>query len=241
MKSILDWMSMKLLEIECLRAGYGQITALFDVDLTLEAGETIALIGANGAGKTTLLRAVTGLIRAVGGAIRFQGQAVSGLPAHAIAALGIAMVPEGRRLFPSLTVEENLLMGACSGRHGPWTLERIYTLFPVLRERRAHAGTMLSGGQQQMVAVGRALMSNPRLLLCDELSLGLAPTVVKDIYRTLASVCGEGISLIIVEQDVTQAIQASDRYLCMREGRIVLGGTRAEADRTAISHAYFGS
>ncbi|GIK25077.1 MAG: ABC transporter ATP-binding protein [Betaproteobacteria bacterium] len=232
---------MKLLEIERLRAGYGPITALFDIDLALDEGETLALIGANGAGKTTLLRAVTGLGRAAAGAIRLEGAPIHGLPAHAVAARGIAMVPEGRRLFPSLSVEENLLMGACNGRRGPWTLERIYGLFPVLRERRDHLGSMLSGGQQQMVAVGRALMANPRLLLCDELSLGLAPAVVKDIYRTLAGVAAEGVSLVIVEQDVSQAIQASDRYLCMREGRIVLGGARAEADRAAIAHAYFGS
>jgi len=232
---------MKLLEIERLRSGYGPITALYDIDLALDEGETLALIGANGAGKTTLLRAVTGLNRATGGAIRLQGTPVHGLPAHAIAAEGIAMVPEGRRLFSSLSVEENLLMGACAGRSGPWTLERIYGLFPVLRERRLHLGSMLSGGQQQMVAVGRALMANPRLLLCDELSLGLAPTVVKDIYRTLAGVAAEGVSLIVVEQDVTQAIQASNRFLCMREGRIVLTGTRNDADRAAIAHAYFGN
>jgi branched-chain amino acid transport system ATP-binding protein len=232
---------MKLLELERLRAGYGPITALFDIDLALEEGETLALIGANGAGKTTLLRAVTGLNRAAAGAIRLQGAPIHGLPVHTIAARGITLVPEGRRLFPSLSVEENLRMGTCGGRRGPWTLERIYSLFPVLRERRTQLANLLSGGQQQMVAVGRALMANPQLLLCDELSLGLAPAVVKDIYRTLAGVATEGVSLVIVEQDVAQAIQASDRYLCMREGRIVLGGTRAEADRAAIARAYFGS
>ncbi len=232
---------MKLLEIERLRAGYGPITALFDIDLSLDEGETLALIGANGACKTTLLRTMTGLTRAAAGSIRLREVPIQGLPAHTVAAQGIGMVPEGRRLFPSLNVEENLLMGACNGRRGPWTLERIYGLFPILHERRGHLGGMLSCGQQQMVAVGRALMGNPRLLLCDELSLGLAPSVVKDIYRTLAGVAAEGVSLIVVEQDIAQAIQASDRYLCMREGRIVLAGARAEADRGAIAHAYFGN
>ncbi len=232
---------MSVLEVVRLKAGYGPITALFGVDLSLEEGETLALIGANGAGKSTLLRTITGLIVPSAGSLRFDEHALTGLAPHAIAKLGIAMVPEGRRLFPSLSVEENILMGSCSGRSGPWSLDKVYALFPILKERRQHLGTMLSGGQQQMVAVGRALMANPRLLLCDELSLGLAPIVVRDIYQTLEKVSASGVSLIVVEQDINRAIAASDRFLCMREGEIVLAGTRASADRKQIAHAYFGA
>jgi branched-chain amino acid transport system ATP-binding protein len=173
---------MPLLELDRVEAGYGAIRALFGVSLTLEAGRTLALIGANGAGKSTLLRAIAGLTPPSAGRVRFEGADLTGMPAHAIAARGVALVPEGRRLFASLTVEENLLMGASAGRAGPWNLQSIYTLFPDLVVRRQHGATMLSGGQQQMVAIGRALMANPRLLLCDELSLGLAPVVVRGLY-----------------------------------------------------------
>lgn len=232
---------MSLLVIENLEAGYGPITALFGVNLTVDEGRTLALIGANGAGKTTLLRTIAGLITPSRGSIHYQGSSVGGQPAHTLAALGIAMVPEGRRLFASLTVEENLLMGSCSGRAGPWSLKSVYALFPILEERRAHLSTRLSGGQQQMVAVGRALMSNPRLLLCDELSLGLAPIVVQDIYRTLKTVTASGVSLVVVEQDINQALAACDHFLCIREGRVVLSGTRDSANRKDIAQAYFGS
>jgi len=232
---------MTLLKIEKLKSGYGPITALFGVDITLNEGETLALIGANGAGKSTLLRTITGLIAPTMGSIEYSGKNIAGLPAYEIATMGIAMVPEGRRLFPSLTVEENILMGTCTEREGPWSLSKIYQLFPILKERRSHMATMLSGGQQQMVAVGRALMSNPQLLLCDELSLGLAPIIVQDIYKTLESVTQSGVSLIVVEQDINQAIRASDSFLCMREGEIVLAGTKESADRGAIAHAYFGN
>jgi branched-chain amino acid transport system ATP-binding protein len=231
---------MSALEISGLRAGYGPIAALFGIDLQLQEGETLALIGANGAGKSTLLRTITGLITPSQGQVHFEGRALAGLAPHVIAKLGIAMVPEGRRLFPSLTVEENILMGTCTGRSGPWSLVKVYELFPVLQERRLHLGTMLSGGQQQMVAIGRALMANPRLLLCDELSLGLAPIIVRDIYQTLATVSASGVSLIVVEQDINRAIAASDRFLCLREGAIVLAGTQASADRKQIAQAYFG-
>lgn len=232
---------MTLLEIDHLQAGYGPITALFGVSLTVQEGQTLALIGANGAGKTTLLRSICGLIRPDAGQIRYEGRGIGGSAAHQVAAQGIAMVPEGRRLFPSLTVEENLCMGACAGRSGPWTLASVYALFPVLQERRASLGTMLSGGQQQMVAIGRALMSNPRLLLCDELSLGLAPIVVQDIYRTLRTVTASGVSLVVVEQDIRQAIAASDHFVCLREGRVALAGTKDTARREDIARAYFGS
>jgi branched-chain amino acid transport system ATP-binding protein len=232
---------MPLLELDRVEAGYGAIRALFGVSLTLEAGRTLALIGANGAGKSTLLRAIAGLTPPSAGRVRFEGADLTGMPAHAIAARGVALVPEGRRLFASLTVEENLLMGASAGRAGPWNLQSIYTLFPDLVVRRQHGATMLSGGQQQMVAIGRALMANPRLLLCDELSLGLAPVVVRGLYAALAQVSAQGVALIVVEQDIGQALAASDDWLCLREGEVVLAGTRGQADRGAIARAYFGS
>ena len=233
-------MSMTLLKINELHAGYGPITALFGVSLSVDEGQTLALIGANGAGKTTLLRAISGLIKPNVGLIDYEGRSIGGRDPHEIAAHGISMVPEGRRLFPSLTVEENILMGACSRRKGPWTLDKVYDLFPMLKDRRSLLSTMLSGGQQQMVAVGRALMSNPRLLLCDELSLGLAPIIVQDIYKTLQSVSATGVSLIVVEQDINQAINSSDNFLCLRKGEMVLKGTKEKADRAEIAHAYFG-
>ncbi len=232
---------MPLLELDRVEAGYGAIRALFGVSLTLEAGRTLALIGANGAGKSTLLRAIAGLTPPSAGRVRFEGADLTGMPAHAIAARGVALVPEGRRLFASLTVEENLLMGASAGRAGPWNLQSIYTLFPDLVVRRQHGATMLSGGHQQMVAIGRALMANPRLLLCDELSLGLAPVVVRGLYAALAQVSAQGVALIVVEQDIGQALAASDDWLCLREGEVVLAGTRGQADRGAIARAYFGS
>jgi branched-chain amino acid transport system ATP-binding protein len=232
---------MPLLELDGVEAGYGAIRALFGVSLALEAGRTLALIGANGAGKSTLLRAIAGLTPASGGRVRFDGEDLTGLRAHAIAVRGIALVPEGRRLFASLTVQENLLMGASAGRAGPWSLQAVYALFPDLVERRRHGATMLSGGQQQMVAIGRALMANPRVLLCDELSLGLAPVVVRGLYAALAQVSAQGVALVVVEQDIGQALAASDDWLCLREGEVVLAGTRAQADRGAIARAYFGS
>lgn len=232
---------MPLLELERVEAGYGPIRALFGIDLTLEAGATLALIGANGAGKSTLLRAITGLTPPSHGQVRLDGRDIAGRAAHAIAALGIALVPEGRRLFASLTVEENLLMGRCTGRSGAWNLETVYALFPDLAERRTAGATMLSGGQQQMVAIGRALMANPRLLLCDELSLGLAPVVVRGLYAALAKVASQGVALVVVEQDIGQAIAASDAWICLREGQVVLAGRQAQADRSAIARAYFGS
>ena len=231
---------MSLLDVHEMTAGYGDFQALYGIDFRVEEGEAVAIIGANGAGKTTFLRALAGQLPATGGSLNFSGVDTTSWSAHRLAAAGVAMVPEGRRLFPSLSVEDNLLMGAYTRRAGPWTLERVYTLFPVLREFRQRDGTALSGGQQQMVAVGRALMSNPRLLLCDEISLGLAPVVVRDIYRTLPQIRSEGISLVLVEQDVGQALKVADRVLCFQEGRVALEGSPAELTRKQISHAYFG-
>lgn len=223
-----------------LTAYYGDFQALFGVDIEVEAGEIVAVIGANGAGKSTLLKAITGLIRTEREAVRFEGRQIGEMPAYEVLALGIAMVPEGRRLFPSLSVEENLLLGAYRARSGRWNLARVYELFPVLGQRRHVPSTSLSGGQQQMVAIGRALMSNPRLLICDEMSLGLAPIVIKDVYDSLPALKSEGISLIIVEQDVGLAMRVSDRLYCMQEGRVLLSGRSGEVTREEVSGAYFG-
>lgn len=231
---------MSLLVTTGLNAFYGDFQALFGIDFHLAEGEAVAIIGANGAGKSTFLRSVSGLLAGSPEAIRFGDAPIGGLPAHAIVKLGIAMVPEGRRLFPSLSVEENLRIGAYAGRPGPWTLERIYSLFPALKERRRAPGTALSGGEQQMVAIGRALMANPRLLLCDEISLGLAPVIVRGIYQALPGIIEEGVSVLIVEQDISQAMTISDRVYCFQEGRVSLTGTPAELSREAIAAAYFG-
>ena len=229
-----------LLETHGLEAFYGDFQALFGVDVSVAEAETIAIIGANGAGKSTFLRAVTGLLGAARDAVRFEGRAIGGVPADVIARQGIAMVPEGRQLFPSLSVEENLLMGACVDRPGHWNLARVYELFPVLKERRDSPGTALSGGQQQMVAIGRGLMANPRLLLCDELSLGLAPIVIRDIYASLPSILEQGTSLLIVEQDIQQALAVAARVYCFQEGRVSLTGAPAELTHDQITQAYFG-
>jgi len=231
---------MSLLQTRALRAFYGDFQALFDIDVTVEEGETVAIIGANGAGKTTFLRALAGALPCGADMVTFDRRAIGAMTAHEIVRLGIAMVPEGRRLFPSLTVEENLKLGAHSGRAGTWTLERVYELFPMLAEHRGRPATLLSGGQQQMAAIGRALMSNPRLLLCDELSLGLAPVVIRDIYARLPTITREGTTLIIVEQDITRALDASARFYCFLEGRVALSAPCHGFDRSAITSAYFG-
>jgi branched-chain amino acid transport system ATP-binding protein len=231
---------MSLLETHALRAFYGDFQALFDVDFQVEAGETVAIIGANGAGKTTFLRAIVGVLKSARDMVLYDRRPIGGLPAHDIVRAGIAMVPEGRMLFPSLTVEENLRMGGYARRPGRWNLKAIYELFPVLGERRRVPAHDLSGGQQQMAAIGRALMSNPRLLLCDELSLGLAPVIIRDIYARLADIAKDGTTLIIVEQDINQALAAADRFYCLQEGRVSLTGQAAGFDRDAVTAAYFG-
>ena len=231
----------RLLETKGLTAFYGDLQALFGIDLAVDEGETIAIIGANGAGKSTFLRAVTGMRPATGQDIRFAGTAIGGQSADRIHHLGLAMVPEGRRLFPSLSVEENLMIGGAGKRPGPWTLASVYDLFPALKERRHHGGTELSGGQQQMVAIGRALMSNPRLLLCDEISLGLAPKIVREIYAAVPLIRDRGTSLVVIEQDIAQALKVADRVYCFQEGRVSLTGRPSELSRDAIARAYFGT
>ena len=229
-----------LVQTHGLQAFYGDAQALFGIDFELHPGEMVAIIGANGAGKSTFLKALTGLVGAPADAVHFDGQPIGGLPPGEIVRRGLALVPEGRRLFPSLSVEENLRMGAYAGRAGPWSLQRLYELFPILAEKRRNPGTALSGGQQQMVAIGRALMSNPKVLLCDELSLGLAPIVIHEIYQVLPRIATEGMSIVIVEQDVAVAQRMSQRVYCFQEGRVSLEGASDELTRGQINQAYFG-
>jgi branched-chain amino acid transport system ATP-binding protein len=229
-----------LLQTVGLTAFYGDAQALFGIDFELHEGETVAIIGANGAGKSTFLKSLTGLVKTSPAQISFKGAAIGGLAPGEIVKRGIALVPEGRRIFPSLSVEENLLMGGFARRPGPWTLQQLFKLFPILEQKRSNPGTSLSGGQQQMVAIGRALMSNPQVLLCDELSLGLAPVVIKDIYDALPAICAQGMTAVIVEQDVSLAKRVSQRICCFQEGRLSLQGASNELTREQISQAYFG-
>jgi branched-chain amino acid transport system ATP-binding protein len=228
------------LEVESIDVHYGDFQALWSVDVAVETGGTLAIIGANGAGKSTLLGAIAGSRRLSSGSIRFDGRDISDLPAHARVALGITLVPEGRRLFPSLTVEENLTIGAFRRRKGPWSLNRVYELLPIVANLRQRHANQLSGGEQQAVAIGRALMNNPRLLLLDELSLGLAPVIVQSLYAVLPEVSAEETTVLLVEQDVGQAIAAADRVQCLLEGRVTLEGDANDLDRDSIRAAYFG-
>jgi branched-chain amino acid transport system ATP-binding protein len=229
-----------LLQVDRLDAFYGDFQALFGVSLAITAGEIAAVIGANGAGKSTLLKSIVGWMPARRDAVVFQGRPIGGEPANKVTAAGIALVPEGRRLFASLSVEENLVIGGQLKRPGPWNLGRVYKLFPVLAEKKHNPATSLSGGQQQMVAIGRALMSNPLLLLCDELSLGLAPIIVKEIYAQMASITAEGLAVIIVEQDIGQALKIASHICCLQVGRVALEGAASGLTRQEIGAAYFG-
>ncbi|MGH7413803.1 MAG: ABC transporter ATP-binding protein [Candidatus Rokuibacteriota bacterium] len=231
---------MSLLRVLRLNAFYGSFQALFDVSLEADEGDTVAVIGANGAGKSTMLRAIAGVLPVEPAAVEFDGRRVGGGPAHELVARGIVMVPEGRRIFPSLTVEENLRVGAYRGRPGPWSLGRVYDLFPALAARRGQPGTNLSGGEQQMLAIGRGLMANPRMLLVDEISLGLAPVVVRAIYQILRRITREGTTAILVDQDVSEIMQLAQRVYCLRKGAVSLEGRPAELTRAHIAAAYFG-
>jgi|AntAceMinimDraft_1070359.scaffolds.fasta_scaffold01290_8 branched-chain amino acid transport system ATP-binding protein len=233
-------MRESILNVQGLNAHYGDFQALYGVDLDVAEGEVLAIIGANGAGKTTLMRSITGLLRNGAGQISYRGQDIGGLRADQVASLGVAMVPEGRQLFRSLSVEENLIIGGQVGRKGAWDLAAVQKLFPILKERCHVPATALSGGQQQMVAIGRALMANPDLILFDEISLGLAPIIIKDIYDALPGIIGTGMSAMIVEQDITKALSVSSRVYCLQEGRVSLEGQSATIERADISRAYFG-
>ena len=229
-----------LLKVQKLEARYGDFQALFGINMEVGEGDAVALIGSNGAGKSTLMKSLCGLIAVTPDSIVLDGQPIGGLPSHEIVRRGIAMVPEGRKLFRSLSVEENLRIGAFAERKGPWTLERVFSLFPILKEKRSLPGTSLSGGQQQMVAIGRALMSNPKLLLCDEISLGLSPAVIQDIYAALPSIRAEGLSVVIVEQDIDTAVRSAKHVYCLMHGRVSLHGASDAVTKQQISAAYFG-
>jgi branched-chain amino acid transport system ATP-binding protein len=231
---------MPLLETRDLATFYGDFQALFGINMRVESGEIVAIIGANGAGKSTFLKAVAGSLKSAPGSIIFDEADVSGERAYDNVSRGLVLVPEGRKLFPSLSVEENLMVGG-HRRSGRWTLQRIYDLFPILAERKHQPATTLSGGQQQMCAIGRGLMADPRLLMCDEISLGLAPIVIRDIYAALPAIKAEGASIVIVEQDIQQALAVSDRVYCFQEGRMKLTGKPSELTREAIHTAYFGT
>lgn len=229
-----------------LVARYGDFQALFGLDITVDAGEIVALIGANGAGKSTLLKCLVGLLPSGPGMVRLDGEPIFGLAPHRIVQRGIAMVPEGRRLFAGMTVEDNLRVAIDHARRFPagatgWTLQRVYELFPSIRDKRRATVELLSGGQQQMVAIGRALLCNPRLLLCDELSLGLAPRVIREVYAALPVIAAEGTAILLVEQDVSLAQRTSARMYCLLEGRVSLSGRSAAFDREALTAAFFGA
>ncbi len=232
---------MTVLEVEDLTVHHGQLRALTKFELTLEEGETVAVIGANGAGKSTLMGAIAGLHRASTGRVLVNGTDITTLAAHRRLDHGVALVPEGRRLFRSLTVEENLRTGLSRRRPGEWSVERVMGLFEWMRERRNQRAWQLSGGEQQAVAIGRALVSNPRLLMIDELSLGLAPAIIKRIYAVVPQIVASGTSVLLVEQDISQAIRVADRVLCLLEGHTVLAGRPTDLTRDAIEDAYFGA
>lgn len=233
---------MPLLETHTLVAHYGDFQALFGIDIRVEEGETVAIIGANGAGKTTLMKSISGILNNAEQSVVFESEYIGNAHPADIMGMGVSMVPEGRKLFPSLSVEENITIGTYGRKiQGNWDLDSIYGLFPALKSLKNQPSTSLSGGQQQMVAIGRALMSNPKLLLCDEISLGLAPIVIQDIYKVLPQIKASGTSIIIVEQDISQALRVADRIYCMMEGKITLEGSPVGISRESIHAAYFGA
>ena len=231
---------MSVLNVEQIETFYGEFQALFGVSITVDEGETVAIVGANGAGKSTLMRSIAGVLAPASGTITYRGQVISGKPAFELNKLGIVMVPEGRKIFPSLTVEENLKIGAYAKRKGQWSLDAVYKLFPILKERRRHGGTDMSGGQQQMLSIGRALMSNPELILMDEISLGLAPIIVKELYEVVRQISASGTTVLLVEQDVSRGLSEADHVYCLLEGKVSLAGKTSEIDLKQVSKAYFG-
>jgi branched-chain amino acid transport system ATP-binding protein len=229
-----------ILTVNNLDVFYGEFQALFGVSLEVAQGETVAIIGANGAGKTTLLRAICGVLVPTTGQIAYKGQLISKQPAYALNQQGLVMVPEGRKIFPSLTVEENLKIGAYSNRKGTWDLPNVYDLFPLLKHRARISGTHLSGGEQQMLAIGRALLSNPDLILMDEISLGLAPIVVKDLYEVVGKITRSGTTVVLVEQDVSRCLKEAQCVYCLLEGKVSLTGKPSAITQAQVSRAYFG-
>ena len=231
---------MSLLDVDALDARYGLLRAVRDVSLSLAEGEILALVGANGAGKTTLMRSISGAHRVSGGRIVFDGTDVTAVRANRRVGMGIALVPEGRRLFAGMTVRENLTVAGGVKRPGRWNLETVLDAFPMLRPLLAKRSGDLSGGQQQATAIGRALMTNPRVLLLDEVSLGLSPIAVNTVYESLQAVIASGATIVLVEQDLSRALRIATRVACMLEGRIVLEGKASELTRDQVTQAYFG-
>jgi len=231
---------MSILELKDVDVFYGDFQALFSVNFAVEEGQTFAFIGANGGGKSTLLRTLAGLLKPNSGEVLFQGEAINDVPAHTRVGMGIALVPEGRRVFPSLTVRENLLIGAYGGRKGEWTVDSVLGLFPLLEPLMKRQASSLSGGEQQALAIGRALMANPHLLLLDEVSLGLAPVVIKRIYEAMGQLVQKGTTILVVEQDVQHVLTVADYVACFLEGRISLEGKPGDLSSEQITAAYFG-
>jgi len=231
---------MPLLDVKALSAGYGDLVAISEISFSVEKGELLALIGANGAGKSTLLKTIVGSMSSTSGSIIFKGKEITSEPDYKRVKDGISLVPEGRRLFPSLTVEENLLVGAATDRRGPWNLQAIFKLLPIVEKLKDRNAARLSGGEQQAVAIARSLMSNPDLILLDEISLGLAPVVVEQIYAALPDIRKEGLSIILVEQDLKRTLKVADKISCLLEGHLVLQGKPSEFSHKQITDAYFG-
>ncbi|MBV8814785.1 MAG: ABC transporter ATP-binding protein [Verrucomicrobia bacterium] len=229
-----------LLQVDNLVACYGLLQAVRRVSLSVAEGEVLALVGANGAGKSTLLRTIAGVHPVTDGTIHFDGTNITRVPSHHRVAAGLALVPEGRKLFPEMTVEENLLVAARRARPGPWTVDTVLTAFPMLRPLLGKPAAVLSGGEQQTAAIARALMTNPRVLLLDEVSLGLAPVAVKSVYESLHKLIRDGATLVIVEQDLQRALSVADRVVCMLEGRVVLQSVTQAVTREQVTEAFFG-
>jgi branched-chain amino acid transport system ATP-binding protein len=232
-----------MLEVRALQTSYGRSQVLFGVDLEIRNAEVISLLGRNGMGKTTTVRAVMGIVRSGAGSVSFQGKEIQGLPSYRIAQAGLGLVPEGRQVFPNLTVRENLVATAANRRSNPspWTLERIFALFPQLQERQSHFGNQLSGGEQQMLAIGRALMTNPRLLILDEATEGLAPLVRIEIYRSIERLKREGLSILLIDKDVAALARVAERHYVLEKGRVVWSGTSAELTAASeVQHRYLG-
>ncbi len=233
---------MSLLEVKNMDVHYGDFLALKDISLNVEPGTIVSLIGANGAGKSTIMNTICGLNKPSAGEIIFDGQNISGKKPHQIAKLGLSMAPEGSHCFESMTVKDNLLMGAymASGSERMERLESVYKLFPILKEKANQQSTYLSGGQRQMLAIGRGIMTQPKILLCDEISLGLAPVVINDIYDKLKEIAATGLTMLIVEQNVTRSLQASDYAYVILEGKVVMEGKSKDLNEDEVNDAYFG-
>jgi len=234
---------MRALEIRDLSVFYGSFQALWDVSLDVERGQIVSILGSNGAGKSTLLMAMSGLLRVLSGVIRFEDKRIDGLDPHQIVDLGMALVPEGRKIFLSLTVRENLLIGSYTARARAGkneNLEYIYGLFPPLKARANQRGTNLSGGEQQMLAIGRALMSSPRLIVFDEISLGLSPLVIKELYRAVKGINRKGLTTVLVEQDVKRSLKVADYAYILQEGKVTLKGNPRYFTEEVVKKAYFG-